>query len=83
MKTTAYRLRQMVAERLGPGPGPEEFYIEEIVPGIYAWHLISEAGELLSPLAASPAWKAYGKRAQDMLAKPGTGVVIWDAESER
>jgi hypothetical protein len=82
MKTTAYRLRQLIAERLGPGPGPEEFYIEEIVPGLYAWYLIAD-GELLSPLSASPAWKAYGKRAQECLAKPGTGAVIWDTEAER
>ncbi|GEM_PF-3275406 len=82
MKSIAYRLQQRVAESLGPGPGPEQFYIEEIAPGVFAWHLVSE-GELLSPLHASQAWKAYGKKAQNLLSKPGTGVVIWDTDSER
>lgn len=82
MRTTAYRLQQLVAERLGPGPGPEQFFIEEIVPGIYAWHLVAE-GEIRSPLQASMAWKAYAKKASEILKKPGTGVVVWDTEAER
>ena len=82
MKTTAYRLQQLVVERLGPGPGPEQFMVEEIVPGIYAWHLVSE-GELLSPLQASVAWKAYAKKAMEVLKKPGTGAVVWEPESGR
>jgi len=82
MKTTAYRLQQLIADRLGPGPGPEQFFVEEIVPGIYAWHLVSE-GELISPLQASAPWKAYAKQAMEVLKKPGTGVVLWDTEAER
>ena len=82
MKSTAYQLRQRVVERLGPGPGPEEFVIDEISPGIYAWHLVSE-GELISPLQASLEWKAYAKKATDVLKRPGTGVVMWDSESGR
>jgi hypothetical protein len=84
MKTTAYRLQQLVAERLGPGPGPEQFFIEEITPGIYAWYLESE-GELISPLQAPMPWKAYAKKAVDLLKKPGTGAssVVWEPESGR
>lgn len=82
MKSTAYHLRQMVFERIGPGPGPEEFVIEELSPGIYAWHLNRE-GELISPLQAPLEWKAYAKKATDVLKRPGTGVVMWDAGSGR
>lgn len=82
MKSTAQHLQQRVLDRLGPGPGPETFVVEEIVPGIYAWHLEAD-GEMLSPLQAPLPWKAYAKKAIEVLKKPGTGVVVWDTEAER
>lgn len=72
MKTNPDRLQQRIAERLGPGPGPEEFVIEEIAPRIYAWHLIAD-GEIRSPLQAPLPWRAYAKQAMDLLKVPGSG----------
>ena len=82
MKSTAHQLQQRVLDRLGPGPGPETFVVEEMVPGIYAWHLEAE-GEILSPLQAPMPWKAYAKKAVEVLKKPAAGPVVWDAEAER
>lgn len=82
MNATVTQLRQRVVDLIGPGPGPEEFVIEELAPGIYAWHLKVD-GEIRSPLQAPPAWKAYAKKAQDALKAPGSGVVIGDSEAGR
>lgn len=83
MTSTALDLSRKVADRLGPGPGSEQFFIEEIATGIYAWHLVNETGERLSPLQASAEWKAYAKRAVEALKKPEAGPVLWDSEAKR